>query len=62
MGRIKEFYFDHLTSDASDTYEDLLSGFDFKLPSEKELRKIEKLVKKTQKEDYAELTGIEPEL
>lgn len=62
MGRIKEFYLDHLTSDASDIYEDLLSDFDLPLPSEKELRKVEKLVKKTQREEYAELTGIDPEI
>lgn len=61
MGRIKEFYFDQLTSDDNDIYGDLLKDFDLKLPSEKELRKVEKLVKKTQKEDYAELTGVDPE-
>ena len=59
---MKEFYFDQLTSDDNDIYGDLLKDFDLKLPSEKELRKVEKLVKKTQKEDYAELTGIESEL
>lgn len=61
MARIKEFYFDQLTSDDNDIYGDLLKDFDLKLPSEKELRKVEKLVKKTQKEDYAELTGVDPE-
>lgn len=61
MGRMKEFYFDQLTSDDNDIYGDLLKDFDLKLPSEKELRKVEKLVKKTQKEDYAELTGVDPE-
>lgn len=61
MGRMKAFYFDNLTNDEDDIYGDLLKDFDLKLPSEKELRKVEKLVKQTQKEDYAELTGIEPE-
>jgi hypothetical protein len=61
MGRMKAFYFDNLTNDEDDIYGDLLKDFDLKLPSEKELRKVEKLVKKTQKEDYAELTGVDPE-
>lgn len=58
---MKAFYFDNLTNDEDDIYGDLLKDFDLKLPSEKELRKVEKLVKKTQKEDYAELTGVDPE-
>lgn len=61
MGRMKAFYFDNLTNDEDDIYGDLLKDFDLKLPSEKELRKVEKLVKKTQKEDYAELTGVDPD-
>lgn len=62
MGRIKDFYFDSLTSEQDDIYGDLLKDFDLKLPSEKELKKVEKLIKKTQKEDYVELTGMDPDL
>ena len=61
MGRIKEYYFDQLTSEDNEMYNDLLENFNYELPTEKELRKVEKLVKKTQKEDYAELTGVDPE-
>lgn len=43
--------------DDDDILGDILKKFDFKLPDEKELRKIGKEVKETQKEDYEELTG-----
>ena len=58
MGRMKAFYFDNLNDDDNPLNE-LIDSYigDVKLPSEKELKKISKVVKKQDIEEYAELTG-----
>lgn len=60
MSRIKQFYFDNLNDDENPLNEliDTYIG-DVKLPSEKELKKISKVVKKQDNEEYVQLTGEE---
>jgi rRNA maturation endonuclease Nob1 len=42
--------------------DEFLSKQKISLPSKKELKKVEKVIKKQHAEDYAELTGTEIEL
>lgn len=57
MGRIKDFYFDSLVNEDEDIYGDILKDFDLPLPTEKELKRVAKVVRKTHREDYEEITG-----
>ena len=59
MGRMKEFYLDHLTDDASNDFDELINNYigDVKLPSEKELKRVAKVVRTVNPDDYEELTG-----
>lgn len=58
---MKAFYFDNLNDDDSNPLNELIDNYigDVKLPSEKELKKIAKVVKKQDVEEYANLTGEE---
>jgi len=58
MGRIKDLYFETLVNDEDDIYADLLRNFELELPSERELKQVERVIRKTQKEDYEELIGV----
>ena len=56
---MKSLYFDNLTDDASNEFDELINSYigDVKLPSDKELKKIGKVVKKQDVEEYSDLTG-----
>lgn len=58
---MKAFYFDNLNDDDSNPLNELIDSYigNVKLPSEKELKKIAKVVKKQDVEEYADLTGEE---
>jgi hypothetical protein len=62
MSRIKNYYFDDI-NDINDPLDSIVDEFltkqRIKLPTKKELKKVEKVIKKQHAEDYAELTGTQ---
>jgi hypothetical protein len=62
MSRIKSYYFDQINDivDPLDSIvDDFLAKQKIKLPSKKELKFIEKVVKQQHADEYAELTGLQ---
>jgi hypothetical protein len=61
MSRIKNYYFDEISenSELNSIVDDFLAKQRIKLPSKKELKRIEKVVKQQHADDYAELTGLQ---
>ncbi len=59
MSRIKNYYFDDI-NDINDPLDSIVDDFlakqRIKLPTKKELKKVEKVIKQQHAEEYAELT------